>query len=368
MKISGLQLFWLIVSIETASGILFTLTPAIAEAKQDAWISVLLSGIIGLGVIYLAVKISLLYPDQTFIQYSQTILGKWLGKIIILPYFVMWYSVDGVILRDSSDFLHLALFEKTPLSVLLLTQLILAVYVIYTSGIEGIARCSEIVGPIIVLMVLGTCVFSLNHLDWQQLTPVYADSGLGPILKGALPTAAFYSETVILMMVFCFLSDSRQALSRAMWGMAVPSLLVFVAVAVAIMTFGPILSSRMWFPFYDMSRFISVLGFIQNVDILVVVVWMFSVFTKLSLFLFATTYGTAQWLNMKDWRKLIWVVVPIVFGFSLLPKNIAQAMIDYPQKFWLPYVMPINVFGIPLLLWIVGTIRKKRSNKKVRQQ
>lgn len=366
MKISGLQLFWLIVSTEIGLAMLFTMSPAIAEAKQDAWISILLSGIIALSVVFLAAKISLLYPDQTFIQYSQTILGKWLGKIIILPYFVMWYSVDGMILRNSSDFLYLALFDKTPLSVLLITLLILAAYVIYTGGIEGIARCSEIVGPIIVLMVLGTFLLSLNHLDWHQLTPVYADSGLKSILKGALPTAAFYGDTIIFTMVFCFLSDSRQVLPRAIWGMAVTSLFVFVGVTMTIMTFGPLLSSRMWFPFYGMSRFISVLGFIQNVDILVVIFWMFSVFTKLSLFLFVTTYGTAQWLNMKDWRKLIWIVVPIVLGVSLLPKNIAQVMIDYPQKFWLPYIMPINVFGIPLLLWIVGTIRKKRSNKKVR--
>jgi len=368
MKISGRQLFWLIVSTEIGLAMLFTLSPAIVEAKQDTWISLLMSGIIALCVIYLAAKVSLLYPDQSFVQYSQTILGKWLGKIIIIPYFVMWYSVDGMILRSSSDFLYLALFDITPLSVLLITLLILAAYVIYTGGIEGIARCSEIVGPIIVLMVLGTYILSINHLDWHLLTPVYADSGLKSILKGALPTASFFGDTIIFTMVFCFLSDSHQVLPRAMRGSIVTSLFVLVGVAMTIMTFGPLLSSRMWFPFYSMSQFISVMGFLQNVDILVVIFWMFSVFTKLSLFLFVTTYGTAQWLNVKDWRKLIWIVVPIVFGISLLPRNIAQVMIDYPQKFWLPFVMPINVFGIPLLLWIVGTIRKKRSNKKVGQE
>ncbi|MDR0271431.1 endospore germination permease [Paenibacillus sp.] len=368
MKISGTQLFWLVVSTEIGLIMMFTLSPALTEAKQDAWISILLAGAIALSVIYLAAKVSLLHPDQTFVQYCQTILGKWLGKIIFIPYFVMWYSVDGMILRNSSDFLYIALFNKTPLYVLLITLLILAVYVIYTSGIEGIARCSVIMGPIIVLMILSTFVVSLNHLDWRQLTPVYADSGLTSILKGALPTAAFFGDTVIFTMVFCFLPDSRQVLSRAMWGIVVVTSLVFLAVVIATMTFGPLLSSRMWFPFYGVSRFISVMGFIQNVDILVVIFWMFSGFTKISLFLFATTYGTAQWFNMKDWRKLIWVVVPIVFVISILPQNIAQVMIDYPQKFWLPFVMPINVFGIPLLLWIVGAIRKKRTSKKVKQQ
>lgn len=364
MKISGLQLFWLIVCTETGLSLLLTVSSAIARAKQDAWISVGLAGFFGIGVVFLAAKVSLLHPDQTFIQYSQTILGKWLGKLIIVPYFVMWYSLDGIVLRDSSDFIYISLFTKTPLSVVMIALLILAVYVIYIGGIEGIARCSEIMGPLILLMIAGTCVLALKYLDWHQLTPVYADSGWKSILSGALPSGAFYGEMVLFMMVFCFLSDSRQTLSRAIWGMAIPSFLLFVAAALAIMTFGPMLSATMWFPFFNMTRFISVLSFIENVDILVVVIWMFSVFIKLSLFLFVTIYGTAQWLHIKNWRKLIGFVVPIVFIIALIPKNIAEVVIDFPLKFWVPYIMPINVIGIPLLLWIVGTIRNRKFAQK----
>ncbi|MCP3773797.1 spore germination protein [Paenibacillus sp. MZ04-78.2] len=367
MKISGLQLFWLMLSLVTGSGMLFTLSPTIIEAKQDAWIAAAFAGVIGLCIVFLAVKLSLLYPDQTFVQYSQQILGKWLGKIIIVPPFVWLYSLDGMILRDSSEFVYLALFNRTPVYVLLVTLLILAVYVIYTGGIEGIARCSEIMGPLIVLMVVGTCVLSLNHADWHQLTPVYADSGIKSILKGSIPITVFYSSMIFFTMVICFLSDSRQALSRAMWGMAIASFFILVATAMVTMTFGPELASRMWVPFFDMTRSISLLGFIQNVDIVVVIIWLFSVFLKFSLLLFITIYGTAQWLNMRDWRKLMWIVVPIVYGISLLPKNLAVILSDYTKAIT-PYTMSINVFGIPLLLWIVGTIRQKRANKKVRQR
>ncbi|SCW49939.1 Spore germination protein [Paenibacillus tianmuensis] len=105
---------WLMFSLVTGSGMLFTLSPTIIEVKQDAWISAAFGGVVGLCIVFLAVKLSLLYPDQTFVQYSQQILGKWLGKIIIVPYFALWYSLDGMILRDSSEFVYLALFNKTP--------------------------------------------------------------------------------------------------------------------------------------------------------------------------------------------------------------------------------------------------------------
>ncbi|MEF2245337.1 GerAB/ArcD/ProY family transporter [Paenibacillus sp. IITD108] len=367
MKISGLQLFWLILNTITGLGILFTLSPAIAEAKQDAWISITLSGIIGLCMMILAVKVSLLYPEQTFIQYSQTILGKWLGKILVIPYFMMWYSVSGIILRNSSEFIYVALFNETPLTVLSIVVLILAIYVVYTGGLEGIARCSEMMGSFIVLMLLGTFVLSINQSDWQQLIPVYADSGLKSILKGAVPLVAFYGDIILFVMVFRFLADFRQAFTRSMWGIAVSSILTIAATAMIIMTFGPTLPSRMWFPFLSMTRFISVLGFIENVDIFVVIIWMFSVFIKLSLYLFVTIYGTAQWLNMKDWRKLIWVVVPIIFLYSLLPKNIAEVVVDFQQSM-IPRALLIYACVFLLLLWIVGLIRQKRSNKKVSPQ
>lgn len=365
MKISGLQLYWLMVSLIPGLSILLTLAPSIAEAGQDAWISVTIAGLAGLGVMFIAVKISLLYPGQSFVQYSRTILGSWLGKIIVLPYFVMWYSVDGIILRNASDFVYIALFNATPLSVLSILLLILSVYVIYTGGIEGIARCAEIIGPLIVLMILGTCILSINHLDWKQITPVYADSGLASILKGAVPPLAFYCDTFLFIMVFCFLSNYRHALSRTMWGMAVSATLTVLATVMVIMTFGPNLSAGMWFPFFNMTRFISALEFIQNIDILVVIIWMFSVFIKLSLYLFVTAYGTAQWLNLKNWRPLIWFVAPAVFLISLWYKNIAEVVYDFQIQFWRPYVLPVNVIGIPLLLWIAGAIRKKRSGKKV---
>ncbi|WP_214630323.1 GerAB/ArcD/ProY family transporter [Paenibacillus agaridevorans] len=363
MKISGLQLFWLIVNTITGLGILFTLSPAIAEAKQDAWISITLAGIIGLCMMILAVKVSLLYPKQTFIQYSQTILGKWLGKILVVPFFMMWYSVSGIILRNSTEFIYVALFNETPLIVLSIVMLILAIYVVYTGGLEGIARCSELIGPIIILMLLGTFILSLNQLDWQQLTPVYADSGWKSILKGATPLVAFYGDIILFVMVFYFLTDFRQIFTRSMWGMAVSSILTIIATAMIIMTFGPTIPSRMWFPFLSMTRFISVLGFIENVDIFVVIIWMFSVFIKLSLYLFVTIYGTAQWLNMKDWKKLIWIVVPIVFLYSLLPRNIAEVAVNFQQSL-IPRALLVYACVFLLLLWIVGLIRQSDPTRR----
>ena len=361
MKISGIQVFWMMASMEVGMTVLLTMTPAISDAKQDAWISMLLAGIVAVAITFIAVKLSLLYPHQTFIQFSQTILGKWLGRVIVIPYFLMWYSVTGIILRQSSDFIHLALFHKTPLWVIVLIPLIAMVYLTYKGGIEGIGRCSEFIGPIIFLSIIAVLILNYPNLHWQRLLPIYADSGWLPILKGSVSPLSFLGESVMMTMLLAFMSKPQHGLSRALWGVEMASIFIAFSTLSVILTFGN-LAANMWYPFFDMARFVSFMEFIQNIDAVIVIVWLLSVFVKSSLYLFITSYGTAQWLGVKDWRKLIWFVSPIVFGLALWPSNIDVSSIEFPTKLWMHYILPINMVGIPILLWIVGVIRKKRTN------
>ncbi|GMA61380.1 spore germination protein [Alicyclobacillus fastidiosus] len=358
MKISSVQIFWLMISMEIGMTVLLTITPAIRAAKQDAWISMLIAAVAGILITFIATKLSLLYPNQTLIQFSQTILGKWLGKAIVVPYFVMWYSVMGIILRQSSDFIQIVLFRKTPLWAVVLLALILMIYATYQGGIEGIGRCSELLGPFIVLMITAVLVLCYHNMHWTRILPVYQDSGWFTIFKGAVSPISFLGESVMMTMLVAFMSKPKDGLSRAMWGVGLSCLLLLLSTLAAILTFGN-LASRMWYPFFDMARYVSVMDFIQNIDAVVVIVWLLSVFIKLSLYMFIASYGTAQWLGMKDWRKPIWFISPIVFVLALLPANIDVASMDYPTKFWIPYILPINIVGIPVLLWTVGSIRKK---------
>ncbi|WP_195571479.1 GerAB/ArcD/ProY family transporter [Paenibacillus sp. 1001270B_150601_E10] len=365
MKITGIQLFWLMICVVTGLGILYALPHSIEMAKQDAWISIALGGFMGAVVLFVMMKVNVIFPNQSIIQYSQSILGKWGGRMIAIPYLLMWYVEGGMVLRSSTDFIYITLFNKTPIFILSLMMLILAVYIVYVGGIVGIARCSEIMGPLILFMVVFTCMFNLSNMDWNQITPIYTDSGWRSIVKGSVTPLSFFGDVVVFSMVFCFAVDMRKSAPKALWGLLVSILMIVLSMIVIITTFGPNLSYRLWFPYYHMTRLISVFGFIENLDFFAVVVWMFSMFIKSSLVLFAAVYGTAQWFNVQQWRKLLWVVAPTVLCLSLLPKNINEAVIGHVY-IWQFIVLPLNIIAIPLLLWVVGILRH-HANKRVRQ-
>ncbi|THE09654.1 hypothetical protein E1I69_21585 [Bacillus timonensis] len=358
MKISKYQIFWMIASLEIGMVLLLTQSPAIEVAKQDAWISFVFAGLAGIGITFAAGKLSLLYPNQTFIQYSQSILGKWLGRVIVIPYFIHWLSVIGVIFRQSSEIIQMTLFTRTPLIILIVLLLLLVIYVNCIGGIEGIGRCSEIMGPLIFLMVIITLLLNFNNIEWDKILPVYTDSGLKSILQGSLTPVSFYGESVLIMMLLSFTEEPKKGVTWAVWGVGVVAILVTISTLEILMVFGPNLSSRLWYPFFEMARYISLMQFMQNLEIIVTVIWIFSIFIKLSIYLFVSSYGIAQWLNIKDWRKVIWFVAIASIVLSLIYPNNNVASVSYLEKYWLPFVLPINMIGIPLLLWGIGVIRK----------
>ncbi|MNR38292.1 Spore germination protein [compost metagenome] len=105
-----------------------------------------------------------------------------------------------------------------------------------------------------------------------------------------------------------------------------------------------------------MVRFINYLEFIQNMDVWIMFIWIFSVFVKLASYLFINSYGTAQLIGIKNWRRLIGVVAAVIFTISLVPANII-GLLDYAKFVWIIYIFPVFIVGIPLILLLISHLR-----------
>lgn len=336
---------------------LLTITMAVQVAKQDAWISTLLGSAVAMLLTFFYVKLAMRYPGKTIIQFSQDILGTWLGKIIVIPYFVTWYSVFGTILRQAVDFIYLSLFTATPVWIITVVILVVVAYMTYVGGIESIARCAEVIGPIILVMLIFIFVLNFHDLHAKRLLPIYADTGWWLITKGAIPSMTFLTESSILLVLLAFSAKQDKVLSSSLWAMVVSSAALLETVMMVIMTFGT-LAEKMWYPLEQLVRYIYVMEFIQNVDSIFVILLLLSGFVKLAMYLFVASYSTAQWLGFQSWRTVVWGVLGIGYIIAVLFKNIDVATVEYPSQFWIPYVFPICFIAIPFILLLVDVIRR----------
>ncbi|GGB69299.1 GerAB/ArcD/ProY family transporter [Fictibacillus barbaricus] len=363
MKLSNVQIFWILTTHALGVTLMLTIRQTISISRQDAWISVLIGGAFSLLIVYVAVKLSQMFPKMTFVEYTQLLLGKKLGKLVLLLYFAQWYTVNGVILREFSELMKLTM-PQTPTFVIIIGMLLIVVFATY-HGIEIIGRCSEFIGPIIIISILVTFILNINNMDISKLSPVFEETGTAAILKGAIPTAGFVGQNFVVFMLIAFLSKPKDGLKAALWGTAIPSIVVALATLIVIATFSPFLPSHMWYPYFRLIRVISVLDFIQNVDVIFIVVWLTSVFMRLALIFFAATYGAAQFFNVKNWRRLIWINAPVVFLISLLPQSVVMSDILYPVYITQRIALPIVMFGIPLFLLILAKVKKRKGDQKI---
>jgi spore germination protein KB len=365
LKLSGLQLLWITVTTEVVAIIGLRISPAIVISKQDAWLSMLVASGIGAAITFLFVRLSLLHPKQTLTQFSQNLLGKWIGRIIVLPYLLAWYLASAGLLRSFVDFFHLILVTRTPQWIIMLLLLGLTIYITYSAGITGIGRYCELMGPIIIFVLLLSFVLNIGNMDFHHLLPVYFDSGWLNIVKGSLAPAFYFAGPFALLVLISFMPNPQKALSKSMLGVAVSAIMVFTATLMVLLIFGPALSAKLRFSYFMYVRTIDIFNFIQNVDIVIMFVWIFGVSAELSLYFFIFSYETAHWLNVKNWKQIIWFSAPAIFILAVsIPNENVFTLMD---EFWNSVIYPVCGIGIPLLLWLLSAIKKKYRKDPVRQ-
>lgn len=357
-------MIWIIATTDIVVSIGLLITPTIVIAKQDAWISMLVGGAMGVILTLLFVHLSILHHNQTLIQFSQTLLGKWMGRIIVLPYFMVWYLLSAFILRSFSDFIHFLLLDRTPVWLIMLLLICLIVYLTYTSRITGIGRFCAIVGPFMILVLIISFAFNAGNFELDHLLPVYADSGWVNILKGAVTPATFFVGPFVQLVIISFMQPPQKAYTSTLLGKGITVFMVFTATLVTLLVFPPSLAAKLRFSFFMSVKVIDILDFIQNTDILLTFIWIFAIFAELSLYLFVTSYEVANWLKLKDWRKVIWFSVTVTFIIAVLIPNEATINL-FQNRIWTFIFFPVCGVVIPLFLWIITAIKSHSLQKRL---
>ncbi|MZQ87029.1 endospore germination permease [Paenibacillus sp. 5J-6] len=359
MVLTNRQIFWMMVSSQVIMTILLTTAPAIQLAKQDAWFSLLLSIAMATGIAYVCGKLASIFPDKSLIEFNRILLGKWLGGVISFLYLLVWIVILTVILKQFSLFITGTIMPRTPVFFIQIPMFLVVLYPT-VHGVGVIARICELTGPIILIGIIGPLFLALNQLDKDRLLPIYIDTGLLPLMKGALPAAAFLGDCIMLLMLIAFVAQRKQIVRHAVGGVLLSGVVTLISVVFSILMFGQNVAANYTYPMLMIVRSISIGGIIENLDAIVVTIWIMSVFTKLSLYLFVSSYGTSQLFGLKDWRKATWVIAAIVMLVSLIPFNYEEISVIFPVKVAAPFIFPIFMVVGPLLLLVLALMKRKK--------
>ncbi|MDU0206392.1 GerAB/ArcD/ProY family transporter [Paenibacillus sp. MAH-36] len=359
MKISSYPLFWIISISSIIVSSYLPIKLAAEESRQDCWISILLGGIIMMGITWVMLRVCMQNKDKTLVNFMKDLLGTVLGKILVSVYFLLWFWQMSMSTSGMVEFQNLVLLHKTPTIVLVLCMLFLVAYAVYKGGITAISRCAEVIGPALVFFSYTHLFLNFKYMEIKRILPIYADSGWIHILKGTLISFNHMVDPSIILMLFFFAENKRTASRAILWGTAVAMLWGVITTLILLFVTGPNMAAELNYPAYYLTKFITILNFIQNIDAFYITFWVFGNFIKLSVYLFILSYGLSEWTGFKNWRLIACLMTFIWLAFVIYSSHNIRISYMIKNVYVIGFFYPFIYIVIPLILWMVGSIRQR---------
>ncbi|MDT8860775.1 spore germination protein [Alkalihalobacillus sp. MEB130] len=357
IRISIIQLFILILIFEIGSTTLFAIGIGVG---QDAWMVVLLIGMIGFFLILIYTQIAKMYPDQNFSEVLHNVIGKKLTPPLLLLYCVYFYSQATFNFYEFGALIKLTTLPQTPLPALLYLFVFVMMYIL-SKGFEVLARTAEILTPYVIIFLISIYIFTLlsGEFDFTALQPVLGN-GFQPVLEEAVKHIGFpFGELILFLMFWHYIENKQKIRKMALLAVGFSIVMLLLSLIAMISVLGPDLTAKVEIPLLETILAINIADIIINLDSLAVFIMFIGGFYKTALHFWGFVL-MVTWLVKR--AKTKWIVS--IFGL-LLP---IVSLIRFPtlaDQRWIglgnQYVISLFAFLPVLLLMII--FLKERTQK-----
>ncbi|MFJ8068601.1 endospore germination permease [Peribacillus sp. NPDC096447] len=359
-KISSLQMAFMMYPTIVATAILGVPSITAKYAKTDLWLSPILASLIGYATVYIACKLHKFYPKQTVIQYSEQIIGRIPGKILGFLFLFFYIPITGQILRSYGEFIVDSFLVKTPISVIMASMVLLCAFIV-RGGIEVLGRAAQLFVPVFIFPILLLIVLLGPDLEFKNIFPILGN-GIMPPIKGSIVPGGWFSEFFLMIFLLPFLTDMKKGMKSGMMSVFAVMMTLIVVNLLVLFVLGSTTATKNY-PVMNVSRYISLADFFEHLESAIMAVWIVGAFVKISVFYYAAALGTAQWLNLSDYRPVVWPIGILIVEFSFWSYPSSMDVNRY-DVIAFPFHGILMQTIIPLLLLVIAVIKRNRKRKR----
>ncbi|MFD1957280.1 endospore germination permease [Paenibacillus thailandensis] len=334
------------------------------EAKQDAWLAMLLAAAAGFVLLLLYLRIYRLDPDKDLYELCLRYLGKipgWFAGFAFAAYFAYESSRN---LRDLGELAHVTLLNQTPMSVMLLMAI--AVPAIVTSyGPKALFRSCMIYFYMLAIayaLIFATIPLTgLLHIEF--MFPVL-ENGLKPVWDAAFPELVSFpfGQTVLFLTLFKYAPKGKNLSTVVLIAYAFVAVFLTVLNQIVILVLNPQIAKITTYPLYAVVQLIETVRIVERADALFTLILFIGLGIKMALFYMCAAIGLQKLTGV---RYRIWLIplAAAVFGLTFLSPTYTE-FIWVGLHLMLVYVDPYFQIALPLLLLVMMLIRRKRLQAK----
>lgn len=315
---------------------------------HDAWMAILLGAFLPILSILIIHLLCNKYPNMDFVDLSQKLAGKFVGKIFVLFFIVYCAMASGIICRIFLEAIKLFLLTKTPLISLVVLILIAAAY-LAACDIRVLGRVNEIIFYVLPLCLIFAIPFAIAHGDFLQLMPIMTYS-LKEYMEAAFKTSFAFSGFEISFLAYAYVNKKEKILKAGIVSIIITTIIYIYIVIITLIVFGDGLAQKFTFPSIRILSTVEI-PVLERVEFLFLILWITVAFKPICNQYFFTVHLIKKLFNMKSNKLLVIIVFPIITAITVFPATIFDVFKISEYVGWLSLFVGI---AIPLLLLAIS--------------
>ena len=324
--------------------------------KQDGWIALIFSFLIGFLILSLYLYIWNKYPDKNIFEKINYIFGNKIGNIINRLYISSNLYMACIYFYSMINFVASQYLIKTPL---LFITLIFSIPIIYL-----IIQKLEVIGrALFIFWILGTLLFILTfiglffQLDFSKLLPI-GESGLFNIIK-----TGFIKLPYTNFILFLFMSipkdsviDKDKLNKRSYIFYTLGFLVIIFGCIIFITSLGGELSKIYQYSEFQVLKRVSLVGFVERIESTLSLRWVLYMFITCIMALYFIKSYLKSTFKVKE--KTNNILISIIAISSLVISNKVFSNNTIGNK-TIINIFPWMLYALYLLLPIVIAVKMK---------
>lgn len=355
-RISNIQIRALIVSTVMGVGVLSLPSELGNVLGKDGWMAIIIGGLVTIPLLIMINQIFKQNPGKDYFEIGKETLGDIIFTICLLVFLVYSIIFAAFITRNLGELIKSFLLPTTPIEFIIILFILSCSY-IASYEIDVIARFGYFIYPMTILFVSLFIILSLPKADFTNVLPVF-QSDISNLPKGVQIAFSSFAGFEIIFFALPYVEKGEKTIKSIMLALTTVVLMYFSLFIMTLTQFSIEQINRQTSPVLMLAKLIDLPGyFLQNIDGLFMAIWVLVVFSTMSPAYFGAGKIMSKMFNTKSHKYFIWILAPIIYWISLIPEDVTDVSQIMGRYF--DILSFISVVIIPLLIFIVGNIRKR---------
>ncbi|MFZ5967249.1 MAG: GerAB/ArcD/ProY family transporter [Bacillota bacterium] len=357
--ISTHQFIWMLFMIITSFTVLQIPGLLVLQSRQDAWLSVIGAWFMDVLLAIVYAYMGIRFPGENFVQYSQTILGRYIGKVVGILFPIYFLLVCANLMRALVMLINNAFIPDMPMTVSLAICYLVIGYAV-KKGVETMARVSEFLGPLyffsfVVLFILLTPLIKLDNLKPQLYEGFY------PAFIGAPFILTFIGICIMMSMYIPICNRPENGFLAKFIAVTMGAGVILMLVVTSIGIFGVDNAKVMVNPGLQTTKFIQIGDFFERVEVIWISIAIGAGVMASASLIWASSLGISQVAELESYIPLVFPTVFISFVLSATSFKSDIAMIQFAYYSY-PFLGIFIQSGLELFLFFMALLFKKRGH------